>query len=106
MPLSGSHNEDARPMNKPLPIPRWTRRNLLRTAPALCATTLLPKLLDGEQVHLPAKSPGAPPRPFSTFTDVAKSAGLTATMVYGVPEAVTYIVEEMGGGWAFFDYDT
>ena len=26
-------------------------------------------------------------------------------MVYGSPEAVTYIVEEMGGGCAFFDYD-
>jgi hypothetical protein len=26
-------------------------------------------------------------------------------MFYGVPEAVTYIVEEMGGGCAFFDYD-
>ena len=26
-------------------------------------------------------------------------------MYYGVPEAVTYIIEEMGGGCAFFDYD-
>jgi hypothetical protein len=26
-------------------------------------------------------------------------------MYYGTPEAVTYIVEEMGGGCAFFDYD-
>jgi enediyne biosynthesis protein E4 len=26
-------------------------------------------------------------------------------MFYGTPEAVTYIVEEMGGGCAFFDYD-
>lgn len=26
-------------------------------------------------------------------------------MVYGTPEAVTYIIEEMGGGCAFFDYD-
>ena len=26
-------------------------------------------------------------------------------MYYGIPEAVTYIVEEMGGGCAFFDYD-
>jgi enediyne biosynthesis protein E4 len=42
---------------------------------------------------------------FSTFTDVAKQAGLTATMYYGIPEAVTYIIEEMGGGCAFFDYD-
>ena len=26
-------------------------------------------------------------------------------MVYGTPAAVTYIIEEMGGGCAFFDYD-
>jgi hypothetical protein len=26
-------------------------------------------------------------------------------MFYGTPEAVTYIIEEMGGGCAFFDYD-
>ena len=26
-------------------------------------------------------------------------------MYYGVPESVTYIIEEMGGGCAFFDYD-
>jgi hypothetical protein len=26
-------------------------------------------------------------------------------MYYGVPETVTYIIEEMGGGCAFFDYD-
>ncbi len=101
-------------MKKPDPIPRWTRRSLLRTAPALCAATLLPKILAGEQVPaplparptpVPAKPGDALQRPFSTFTDVAKSAGLTATMYYGVPEAVTYIVEEMGGGCAFFDYD-
>ncbi len=92
-------------MKKPDPISRWTRRNLLRTAPALCASALLPKFLAGEQAHAPAKPSLAAPRPFSTFTDVAKSAGLTAKMYYGVPEAVTYIVEEMGGGCAFFDYD-
>jgi len=47
----------------------------------------------------------APSRPFSRFTDVAHSAGLTAAMFYGTPQAVTYITEEMGGGCAFFDYD-
>jgi len=51
-----------------------------------------------------AQKAGAP-KPFSQFTDVAKNAGLTATMYYGVPDAVTYIIEEMGGGCAFFDYD-
>ena len=51
---------------------------------------------------LPAGSGAAP---FSTFTDVAAAAGLTETMVYGGVEHVKYIVESMGGGCAFFDYD-
>ncbi|HKD59434.1 MAG TPA: CRTAC1 family protein [Terracidiphilus sp.] len=50
-------------------------------------------------------NPAPAAKPFSTFTDVAQSAGLTRKMFYGTPEAVTYIVEEMGGGCAFFDYD-
>jgi hypothetical protein len=54
---------------------------------------------------VPPAGPPAAPKPFSRFTDVAQSAGLTSTMYYGVPEAVTYIIEEMGGGCAFFDYD-
>jgi len=78
---------------------QWTRRKLLKASSALCASTLLSR-------RAPAL-PAAPAsvRPFSKFTDVAQAAGLTATMFYGVPEAVTYIVEEMGGGCAFFDYD-
>jgi hypothetical protein len=37
--------------------------------------------------------------------DVAHAAGLTATMVYGEQDSFTYIVESMGTGCAFFDYD-
>ena len=88
-------------MNNSFPTSRWTRRKLLRTAPALWASTLLPRILPAapEDHSAPAS------KPFSTFTDVAQSAGLTKTMYYGVPESVTYIIEEMGGGCAFFDYD-
>lgn len=43
--------------------------------------------------------------PFSRFTDVAAEAGLTAPMTYGGFEHHTYVVESMGGGCAFFDYD-
>jgi hypothetical protein len=90
-----------------------TRRNLLKTAPAVCASALFPRILSAAdriatQTPTPAAAPTQPvvaPKPFSTFTDVAPAAGLTATMFYGIPEAVTYIVEEMGGGCAFFDYD-
>jgi hypothetical protein len=96
-------------MKKPFPAPRWTRRDVLRAAASACASTQFPRILSASvfapQAAQEAVQPAAEPRPFSRFTDVAKSAGLTATMYYGVPEAVTYIVEEMGGGCAFFDYD-
>jgi hypothetical protein len=84
-----------------VPNSPWTRRSLLKTVPALGASALFPRLLSAAP---PEPAPVAP-KPFSRFTDVAQSAGLTATMYYGNPEAVTYIVEEMGGGCAFFDYD-
>lgn len=95
-------------MKMPLPTTRWTRRNLLKTVPALCASALLPRgfadpLQDKVAAH-GEKTPAAV-KPFSRFTDVALSAGLTKKMYYGIPETVTYIVEEMGGGCAFFDYD-
>lgn len=39
------------------------------------------------------------------FTDVAAQAGLTAPVIYGPAERVDYIVETMGAGVAFFDFD-
>jgi enediyne biosynthesis protein E4 len=77
---------------------QWTRRRLLRTVPAALAPILLPRGL--EAVSTPTKA-----ALFSRFTDVAASAGLKETMVYGELAQVTYIVEIMGGGCAFFDYD-
>ena len=62
----------------------------------------------GEFFFLPPRSPLAHDRaraPFSRFTDVAAEAGLIAPMIYGGIELDTYIVESMGGGCAFFDYD-
>jgi hypothetical protein len=79
----------------------WTRRSLLKAISALWGSTLLPRI--GRAAPLPQLAP--PAKSFSKFTDVAQSAGLTSVMYYGIPEAVTYIVEEMGGGCAFFDYD-
>ena len=43
--------------------------------------------------------------PFSTFTDVAREAGLTAPTIYGGVEHDIYVIESIGGGCAFFDYD-
>jgi hypothetical protein len=98
-------------MKTPPNTPRWTRRRLLKTAPALCASAALPLKFQAAPQQHPAGSAHLAQqahqaaRPFSRFTDVAQSAGLTSTMVYGDPDKVTYIVEEMGGGCAFFDYD-
>jgi enediyne biosynthesis protein E4 len=45
-------------------------------------------------------------RPFlSQFTDVASQAGLTHPIVYGGVDAKSYIVEVVGCGAAFLDYD-
>jgi enediyne biosynthesis protein E4 len=55
----------------------------------------------------PPTQPPAPPlaRPFSRFSDVAQQAGLIAPTIYGGVERDTYIIESMGGGCAFLDYD-
>jgi enediyne biosynthesis protein E4 len=44
-------------------------------------------------------------KPFSKFVDVAVEAGLTSPMIYGGVNEDKYIIESMGGGCAFFDYD-
>src|ERR1039458_5591300 len=78
---------------------RWTRRRLLQTGTMAAFPLLSPRWEGAEQVaaHLNA--------PFSRLTDIATQAGLTQSMVYGTPGQVTYILESMGGGCAFFDYD-
>jgi enediyne biosynthesis protein E4 len=76
----------------------WTRRRLLRTLPAAMAPLLVPQ-------KILAAAAEKTPLPFSTFVDIAESAGLTHTMVYGNPAHNTYIVEVNGAGCAFFDYD-
>ncbi len=76
----------------------WTRREVLRGASAALPAALLPRAFA-------AALPSATAAPFSNFVDVAHAAGLTETMVYGGVEKVKYIIESMGGGCAFFDYD-
>jgi hypothetical protein len=77
----------------------WSRRRLLQAGSLAAVPTLAPGLLRAADVATPA------PLPFSRFTDVATQAGLTQPIVYGTNGQVTYIVESMGGGCAFFDYD-
>jgi enediyne biosynthesis protein E4 len=57
--------------------------------------------------HVKAAPRGKPSGiPFSArFTDVAAAAGLTAPTIYGGIDRKDYIVETMGCGCAFFDYD-
>src|SRR4051812_42201773 len=44
--------------------------------------------------------------PFNaSFTDVAARAGLTAPTIYGGVDTNTYIIEAIGCGAAFLDYD-
>jgi hypothetical protein len=82
------------------PHTQWSRRRLLQAGSLAAAPTLAPRLLSA------AQAAAAPPvAPFSRFTDVALQAGLTQPIVYGTSGEVTYIIESMGGGCAFFDYD-
>ena len=77
----------------------WTRRRLLSAAPALLAPGLISaRLLSADEGRKPAA-------PFSRFVDVAQSAGLRDTIIYGEPYSFTYIIESMATGCAFFDYD-
>src|SRR5690349_8521699 len=39
------------------------------------------------------------------FTDIARAAGLRSPCIYGTDEQKPYIVEAVGCGAAFFDYD-
>jgi enediyne biosynthesis protein E4 len=77
----------------------WTRRRLLRTLPAVVAPLVVPGRL------LAMAAPSKPTPPFSHFADIAPSAGLTQIMVYGENTHATYILEAMGAGCAFFDFD-
>lgn len=79
---------------------KWTRRSLLRTIPAAVVPFFIPKNILAAAATAEKKD-----QPFSTFVDVAESAGLNHTTVYGNPERNTYIVEVNGAGCAFFDYD-
>lgn len=79
--------------------PLWSRRRLLQAGAMAAVPALAPNLVRSAQ----GVSLGL--LPFSRFTDVAAQAGLTEAIVYGPTGEVPYIIESMGGGCAFFDYD-
>jgi hypothetical protein len=89
-----------------------TRRELLfRIATAAGSTLILPSRFAFAQG---ISSRGMKPQPrgkpsgrpfFAHFIDVAKEAGLKEPIVYGGIETKNYIVEVVGAGVAFIDYD-
>ena len=80
---------------------RWTRRQWLTLAAA-------PLAAQGPATRRVRPQPRGEPSgiPFeSRLTDVARQAGLTRPVIYGAPEQTTYILEAIGCGCAFLDYD-
>jgi len=89
-----------------------TRRRLIATMAGTAGalvTELVPATF-GQGVSsrgVKAQPRGKPSgRPFvSRLTDVAQQAGLTRPIIYGATESKSYIVEVVGCGVAFIDYD-
>jgi hypothetical protein len=81
-----------------------TRRTML----ALLAATADAAFAQGISSRGVKPQPRGKPsgRPFlARFTDVARQAGLTQPMVYGGIDTKSYIIEVVGCGVAFLDYD-
>ena len=87
---------------------KLTRRNFL---PLVGGPFLVnPGHLDAQGMASRSVKPAPRAKPsgipfLARFTDVAKSAGLGAPTIYGGIDRKDYIVETMGCGCAFFDYD-
>src|SRR5688572_13146123 len=82
----------------------WTRRNFAR----LLALPALHAAGQGISTRNVTPAPRGKPSglPFhARFTDVAESAGLRAPVVYGGVDRTSYILEAVGCGAAFLDYD-
>jgi len=86
-----------------------TRRGFVHLSGAALAGALLPAFGQHSSQRLtpsPPK-PAGPGGPFGAwFTDVAKQAGLTQPVIYGEADHKDYILETVGCGCAFFDYDS
>src|SRR5216117_3053804 len=89
-----------------------TRRKLLVTTAGTtgAALTAVPGAIFGQGISSRGVKPqprGKPSgRPFlARFTDVAKQVGLTQPVIYGAVENKSYIIEVVGCGVAFIDYD-
>ncbi len=82
-----------------------TRRELLALLAASSAGPAFAQGISSRGVKpLPRGKPSGRPFP-SRFTDVAKEAGLIEPTIYGGIQTKSYIIEVVGCGVAFFDYD-
>ena len=81
-----------------------TRRTFVLTSMLASASGVLGQVAD-RSVKAQAK-PRASGRPFEThFVDIAQQAGLIHPVIYGDPDNTEYILEAVGCGCAFIDYD-
>src|ERR1700747_3684591 len=92
-------------------VPRMTitRRKFMHLSLGSVLTTAAQRLLaQGVSTHTarPLPRPAPSGRPFHAhFTDVAHAAGLRAPVIYGGISSKKYILESVGCGCAFIDYD-
>jgi enediyne biosynthesis protein E4 len=89
-----------------------TRRNLITTVAGAAGAVLVRSswsaFAQGVSSRGVKPQPRGKPsgRPFlAHFTDIAKQAGLTQPVIYGSAESKSYIIEVVGCGVAFIDYD-
>ncbi|MGA8103616.1 MAG: hypothetical protein WB869_15760, partial [Candidatus Acidiferrales bacterium] len=88
---------------------RYSRRSFIEfsvgSAIGLSAERLLGQGVASHQATpIPRQAPSG--RPFNAhFVDVAAAAGLRSPTIYGGVEAKKYILESVGCGCAFIDYD-
>jgi hypothetical protein len=82
-----------------------TRRTFVLTTVAASTARMLGQGVASRVVKAQAK-PTPSGRPFDAhFVDVAREAGLTQPVIYGDADNKDYILEAVGCGCAFFDYD-
>jgi hypothetical protein len=82
----------------------WTRRHFAKLLACPAAIGSAQGIATRNVTPVPrGKSSGLPFR--CRFTDVARAAGLAVPVIYGETDHKTYILETVGCGAAFTDYD-
>src|SRR5215472_11117850 len=83
---------------------RWSRRSFITATASACASLRGQGVSTRNVAPLPRGKPSG--LPFGArFTDIAAAAGLREPVVYGGLDRKSFIVETVGCGAAFFDYD-